>query len=127
VRAAARVFFSFEIHKEEFMSSIPTMGEVAPRLAEITNKILFGEVWERPGLSKRDRSLITVAVLMAGYRTDQLRLHLRKALEHGVSKTEISELITHVAFYGGWPTAANAVMVAKQVFEEGNPSKASEG
>jgi 4-carboxymuconolactone decarboxylase len=94
------------------------MHEVAPRLGELTADLLYKDIWERPGLSKRDRSLITVAVLMAGYRTDQLRLHIGKALDNGVTKDEISELITHIAFYGGWPTAANAVMVAKEVFDK---------
>jgi len=93
------------------------MHEGAPKLAELSANVLFGDVWERPGLSKRDRSLITVASLIALYRTDQLRGHIRRALDNGVTKEEISEVITHMAFYGGWPTAANAVQVAKQVFE----------
>jgi len=93
------------------------MHEVAPKLAELSANVLFGDVWERPGLSKRDRSLITVASLIALYRTDQLRGHIRRALDNGVTKEEISEVITHMAFYGAWPTAANAVQVAKQVFE----------
>jgi 4-carboxymuconolactone decarboxylase len=94
------------------------MQEVAPALADYTANVLFGDVWERPELSKRDRSLITVAVLTAMYRTDQLRGHINRALDNGVTKEEISEIITHVAFYGGWPTAANAVQVAKQVFDQ---------
>jgi 4-carboxymuconolactone decarboxylase len=94
------------------------MQEISPKLAELSANVLFGDVWERPQLSKRDRSMITVAVLTALYRTDQLRGHMRRALENGVTKEEISEIITHVAFYGGWPTAANAVQVAKQVFDE---------
>ena len=93
------------------------MHEVAPKLAELSADVLFGDVWERPGLSKRDRSLITVATLIALYRTEQLRGHIRRALDNGVTKEEIGEIITHMAFYGGWPTAANAVQVAKQVFE----------
>ena len=95
------------------------MEEVAPRLAEITTDVLFGDVWERPGLSKRDRSLITVATLMALYRTDQLRGHIRRAVENGVTREEIGEVITHIAFYAGWPTAANAVGIAKGVYDEG--------
>jgi 4-carboxymuconolactone decarboxylase len=91
--------------------------EIAPKLADLSANVLFGDVWERPGLSKRDRSLITVASLIALYRTDQLRGHIRRALDNGVTKEEISEVITHMAFYGGWPTAANAVQVAKQVFD----------
>lgn len=93
------------------------MQEVAPKLAELTADVLFGDVWERSQLSKRDRSLITVAMLTAMYRTDQLRGHIARALDNGVTKEEISEVITHVAFYGGWPTAANAVRVAKEVFD----------
>jgi 4-carboxymuconolactone decarboxylase len=91
--------------------------EVAPYMAELSANVLFGDVWERPGLSKRDRSLITVAALVALYRTDQLRGHLNRALDNGVTREEIGEVITHMAFYGGWPTAANAVQVAKQVFD----------
>ena len=94
------------------------MQEVAPHLAELSADVLFGDVWERPGLSKRDRSLITVATLTALYRTDQLRGHIRRALDNGVTKDEIGEVITHMAFYGGWPTAANAARVAKEVFDE---------
>ncbi len=92
--------------------------EVAPKLAELGADVLFGDVWERPELSKRDRSLITVASLIALYRTEQLRGHIGRALDNGVTKDEIAEIITHMAFYGGWPTAANAARVAKEVFEE---------
>ncbi len=95
-----------------------TMKEVAPYLAELTEKVVFGNIWERKELSKRDRSLITVAMLIALYRTDQLRGHLRRALDNGVTREEIAEVITHCAFYAGWPTAANAVGVAKGVFDE---------
>ncbi|MCE2462632.1 MAG: carboxymuconolactone decarboxylase family protein [Dehalococcoidia bacterium] len=94
------------------------MQEVAPHLAELSADVLFGDVWERPGLSKRDRSLITVATLTALYRTDQLRGHIRRALDNGVTRDEIGEIITHMAFYGGWPTGANAAQVAKEVFDE---------
>src|ERR1700724_2101321 len=97
---------------------ITDIKDVAPYLGELTANVLFADVWERPGLSKRDRSLITVAVLTALYRTDQLRGHIRRALDNGVSKDEIGELITHVAFYGGWPTAVNAALVAREVFAE---------
>ncbi len=90
---------------------------VAPKLVEYTEKVLFGDVWERPGLSKRDRSLITVAALVALYRPEQLRGHLQRALFNGVSKDELIELITHLAFYSGWPTAMTAATLAKEVFE----------
>jgi 4-carboxymuconolactone decarboxylase len=93
-------------------------GDIAPALADYTDTVLFGDVWERPGLSKRDRSLITVATLVALYRTNELPFHLKKALDNGISREELIELITHLAFYSGWPTANSAVMIAKRVFEE---------
>ena len=96
-----------------------SLKEVVPHLAELTTDLLFGKIWERPGLSKRDRSLITVAALTALYRTEQLRSHVRRALDNGVTRDEISEIITHMAFYSGWPTAVNAAQVAKEVFAEG--------
>ncbi|HUN50453.1 MAG TPA: carboxymuconolactone decarboxylase family protein [Candidatus Sulfotelmatobacter sp.] len=89
----------------------------APKLIELTEKVLFGDVWERPGLSKRDRSLITVATLVATYRPEQLRGHLDRALNNGVTKDELIELITHLAFYAGWPAAMSAAQIAKDVFE----------
>ena len=94
------------------------MQEVAPRLAELSAAVLFGDVWERPGLSKRDRSLITVATLIALYRTGQLPGHFGRALDNGVTKEELGEVITHLAFYAGWPTAANAALIAKEVFDQ---------
>ena len=99
-------------------SSRGVMAEISPKLAQLTEDVLFGDVWERPGLSKRDRSLITVSALIALYRTDQLRGHIGRALANGVTKDEIGEVINHMAFYAGWPTAANAVRVAKEVFDE---------
>jgi len=93
------------------------LGEFAPKLSELTQQVLLGDIWERPGLSKRDRSLITVATLVALNRTEQLRHHLTRALENGVTKDEIIELITHLAFYSGWPTAMSAILLAKEMFE----------
>ena len=98
-------------------SARSAMAEVSPKLAQLTADVLFGDVWERPGLSKRDRSLITVAALVALYRTDQLRGHIGRALDNGVTKDEIGEKINHMAFYAGWPTAANAVRLAKEVYD----------
>ncbi len=92
------------------------VGDVAPKLAELTDDVLFGDIWERPGLAKRDRSLITVAALVALYRTNELPGHLRRALDNGVSRDELVELITHLAFYAGWPTAMSAMRAAKEVF-----------
>ena len=91
----------------------------APKLIELTDDVLFGDVWERPGLSKRDRSLITCAALVAMNRTEQQRGHFTRAIDNGVSKDELIELITHLAFYSGWPTAMSALGVAKEVLEEG--------
>ncbi len=99
-------------------SPINEIRDIAPKFADLTGEVLFGDVWERPELSKRDRSLITVAVLTALYRSDQLRGHIGRALDNGVTKEEIGELITHLAFYSGWPCAVNAARIAKQVFDE---------
>jgi len=92
------------------------MGDIAPKLAELTDHVLFGDVWERPGLSKRDRSLATVSALVAMNRPDQLRSHLALARENGLTQEELIEAITHLAFYAGWPSAVSAVSVAKEVF-----------
>ena len=95
-----------------------SMGDIAPKFAELTDKVLFGDIWERQELSQRDRSLITVAALMALNRTEQLKYHVQRALENGVKKEELIEEITHLAFYSGWPTAVNAINVAKEIFSK---------
>ncbi|CAM5524817.1 carboxymuconolactone decarboxylase family protein [Sphingobium scionense] len=92
------------------------MGDVAPKLAELTDEVLLGDVWERPGLAKRDRSLITVAALVALNRPEQLRSHMELARRNGVTEEELVEAITQLAFYAGWPNAINAVGVARAVF-----------
>jgi 4-carboxymuconolactone decarboxylase len=89
-----------------------------PKLIDLTEKVLFGDVWERPQLSKRDRSLVTCAALVALNRTEQLKGHLERALNNGVTPEEIGELITHLAFYGGWPVAMSGALVAKDVLEQ---------
>ncbi len=94
------------------------IGDIAPKLADLTEDVLFGDVWERPSLSKRDRSLATVSALVAMNRTDQLPFHLHRAIENGVTKEELVEVITHLAFYSGWPTAMSAMMIAKQVLNQ---------
>lgn len=94
------------------------LGDIAPHLTEITDRVLFDDVWQRPGLSPRDRSLITVAALVAGYRQNELPFHLGKALENGVTRDELVEMITHLAFYSGWPTASTALTIVRQVFGE---------
>jgi 4-carboxymuconolactone decarboxylase len=92
------------------------IGDFAPKLVELTDDVLFGDIWERPGLSKRDRSLITVAALVSLYRTEQIAFHLGRALENGVTKDELIEVITHLAFYAGWPNAMTAIGTAKNLF-----------
>jgi 4-carboxymuconolactone decarboxylase len=93
------------------------MGETAPKLAELTDQVLYNDIWERPELSKRERSLITVSALIALNRPDQLRSHMSLALKNGVTQSELSEAITHLAFYTGWPSAVTAVGIAKDVFK----------
>jgi 4-carboxymuconolactone decarboxylase len=103
------------------MTDKPTprpFADIAPALADYTENVLFGDMWKRPGLSPRDRSLITVATLVALYRTNELPFHLKKALTNGVTRDELIELITHLAFYSGWPTASSAVGIARRVFDE---------
>ena len=104
-------------------SSQPTpaqrlIGDFSPKLVELTDKVLFGDVWARPQLSPRDRSLVTVSALIAMNRPDQLRSHLARARDNGVTQEELVETITHLAFYAGWPSAMTAVSVAKEVFEK---------
>ena len=95
-----------------------SFGDIAPALAQYTDDVLFGDVWERPDLKPRDRSLIIVACLISLYRTNELPFHLKKALQNGVTRDEIIETITHLAFYSGWPTANTALSIARKVFEE---------
>ena len=93
-------------------------GDIAPALAEIMDDVLFGNVWERPGLSPRDRSLVTVASLISLYRTNELPFHLKRALENGVTRDELAEVVTHLAFYSGWPTASTAIGILRAIFAE---------
>ena len=94
------------------------MGDLAPKLAQLTDDVLFGDVWERPQLAPRDRSLVTVAALVALYRTDQMASHMRRALDNGVTTEELAELITHLAFYAGWPCAVTAITTLRGVVDE---------
>lgn len=93
-------------------------GDVNPKLAQLTDDVLFGDVWARPGLSQRDRSLVTVSALVAMNRPDQLRSHLQRARDNGLTEAELVEAITHLAFYTGWPSAITASLVAKEVFQK---------
>ena len=91
-------------------------GDFAPALVHFTDDVVFGEVWKRPQLAPRDRSLITVAALVAGGNAEQLTFHLQYAKDNGATEDELIEAITHLAFYTGWPKAFSAMAVAKQVF-----------
>lgn len=94
------------------------LGDINPKLATLTDDVLFGDVWARPGLSPRDRSLVTVSALIAMNRPDQLRSHLQRARDNGVTEQELVEAITHLAFYAGWPSAVTASTVAREVFRQ---------
>ena len=94
------------------------IGPFLPKMVSLTDDVLFGDIWERTELSKRDRSLITVAALIAGGNTEQLPGHLMRAKDNGLTETELKEMITHLAFYAGWPKAMSAITVAKRVFDE---------
>jgi len=104
-------------------SKAPPMAErealrpYTPKLVELTHEVLFGDVWERPGLSKRDRSLITVAALIAAYRPEQLKVHMDRALTNGVTREELAEAITHLAFYAGWPSGMTAAGILRGILE----------
>lgn len=98
-----------------------TIGDFAPKLAELTDEVLFGDVWERTQLSKRDRSLITCAALVATGKTEQMTFHFPRAIENGVTQEELVELITHLAFYVGWPNAMSAVGRARELFAKTQP------
>jgi 4-carboxymuconolactone decarboxylase len=94
------------------------IGDFAPKLVDLTEEVLFGDIWERPELAKRDRSLITVASLITSSSFEQLGAHLRLAKENGLTETELKEAIMHLAFYAVWPKAMSAIQVAKQIFAE---------
>lgn len=95
-----------------------SFGDIAPHLAEISDKVLFGDVWANPTLSQRDRSLVTITCLVAGYRHNELAFHVGKGLENGLTRDEIVEAVTHIAFYAGWPPAMTALPILKKVFED---------
>ncbi len=97
------------------------IGDIAPKLADLTDDVLFGDVWERPQLSKRDRSLITCAALVAMGKTEQMTFHFPRAIENGVTEEEIVEMITHLAFYAGWPSAMSAMGRAKELLAKKQP------
>jgi len=92
-------------------------GDFAPAFVGFTDDVLFGQVWPRPQLSLKERSLVTVAALTSSGNTDQLVFHLGLAKDNGATEDELIEAITHLAFYAGWPKAMAAMTVAKQVFQ----------
>jgi len=102
--------------------AVPTarrkVGEIAPKLAELGDTVLFGDIWERPQLSKRDRSLITCAAIVAGGWTEQMKTHFPRAIQNGVTKEELIEMITHMAFYSGWPSASTAALHAREILAD---------
>ena len=105
------------------MATPPTSARDAvrgtvPKMIEVTENVIYGDIWERPGLSKRDRSLVVLATLIGTYRPEQLPGHLARALDNGVTRQEISEIITHLAFYAGWPASMTAARIATEVFEQ---------
>ncbi len=110
--------------KKEPPNARKSIGDIAPHLAELTDKVLFGDVWTNPSLSPRERSLVTLASLISLYRVNEIPFHVRKALENGVTREEIVGAITHLAFYAGWPCAMTALKIARQVFEESESVKA---
>ena len=95
-----------------------TLREFAPKMFELSDDVLFGDVWERAELSKRDRSLITVAALVALNRQEQLKFHLKRAQENGLKQEELIEAITHLAFYAGWPCAMSSLTTAKELWSK---------
>ena len=107
-----------KIEKQNPSRAQQFMGKTAPKLAELTDSVLAADIWERPQLSKRDRSLITVAALIALNRPDQLRSYLDRARKNGVTEEELVETITHMAFYSGWPSAVSAAVIAEEVFQD---------
>src|SRR5437762_10727698 len=106
------------MHNFKTMLSREDVRSVAPALDKYTQDRLLGDVWKRPGLNSRDRSIVTLAALIARNQTVELPYYLTVALDSGVKPREISEIITHLAFYSGWANAMSAVAVAKDVFAE---------
>ena len=104
--------------KRKDQKAIDEMAAVAPEFAKLTRDFLFGDIWERPGLSQRDKSLITVTCLVALNRIEQVDFHLKKAFENGLTKEELVAAITHIAFYAGWPTAASGFSHLKKVIDQ---------
>jgi 4-carboxymuconolactone decarboxylase len=118
ILAASPLTLGDQAMADEPTNARKNFGDIAPHLAEITDKVLFGDVWENPALSPRDRSLVTIASLISLYRINEMPFHLKRALENGLTREETIETITHLAFYAGWPPAMTALQIARKVFEE---------
>jgi 4-carboxymuconolactone decarboxylase len=103
---------------EEIQNARNAFGDVAPKLAELTDDVLFGDVWRDAALSPRDRSLVTITSLISLNRTNELPFHLGRAMQNGVTRDEIVAVLTHLAFYAGWPVAMSGVQIAKKLFAE---------
>ena len=104
--------------KEESTNARKSFGDIAPHLAEITDKVLFGDVWANTTLSPRDRSLVTITSLISLYRTNEMPFHLKRAMENGLTRAEIVATITHLAFCAGWPSAMTALQIVRKIFDE---------
>jgi len=104
------------------MANAPSPRDVVrgtvPKMIELSETVIYGDIWERPNLNKRDRSLMVIAALVASYRPEQLRGHIARGLDNGLTRDEIAEIITHLAFYSGWPASMTAARVLKEVLEE---------
>ncbi|MBT2289373.1 carboxymuconolactone decarboxylase family protein [Paenibacillus albidus] len=105
-------------HRKIASNAFETFGDIAPMFARYSEEVLFEDVWRREQLSLRERSLLTVSALVAGGLTEQLHFHIRLARENGLSEEELIEAMTHLAFYAGWPRAASAIQVAKDIFQK---------
>jgi 4-carboxymuconolactone decarboxylase len=123
IRIAGTILDLVRSDQEKAVANAPVPAREAvrgtvPKMIELSETLIYGDIWERPELSKRDRSLIVIASLISQYRPEQLRGHLARALDNGVTKDEIAEVITHLAFYSGWPGSMTAASIAREVFEE---------
>ena len=105
-------------NSNEQNKALDELKAVAPEFAKLTEDFLFGDIWKRPGLSQRDKSLITVTCLVALNRIEQVDFHLKKAFENGMTKEELVAAITHIAFYAGWPTAASGLVHLKKILDQ---------
>jgi 4-carboxymuconolactone decarboxylase len=94
------------------------VAPLAPELARYTDEVLFADLWRRPDLTSRDRSLVTVAALITQGQSEQLPFHLNRAMDNGLTQVQVGEVITHLAFYAGWPNAMSAIPVAQSVIEQ---------